>query len=194
MDTQPDPLAELRARGADRVDPVRFRYLEALARRAAAHGGDVRQLLERKLAQALSSYVAHCEAAPAPADPAPARLAAQGGPLAALVRQLELQAPAGELRALSLHRHCWTRLRVDRQLSLARAGMPGNAGPLNSQQLVLRALQLMRDISPAYLEGFMSQVETLLWLDRASFGRMTAPPRAARRALKRGPGGAGGAS
>ncbi|WP_374263348.1 DUF2894 domain-containing protein, partial [Zoogloea sp.] len=33
-------LAALRAQGGDRADPVRFRFLEALARRSAAYRGD----------------------------------------------------------------------------------------------------------------------------------------------------------
>ncbi len=36
----------LRAGGAQRLDPVRLRHIEALARRAAAHQGEVRRLLD----------------------------------------------------------------------------------------------------------------------------------------------------
>ena len=46
----------LRARGAERFDPVGFRFIEALARRAAAQGHPARQLLDRRLAQALTEY------------------------------------------------------------------------------------------------------------------------------------------
>jgi hypothetical protein len=39
---------------------------------------------------------------------------------------------------------------------------------MNSQHLVLRALQAMRDLSPDYLQGFMSYVDTLIWLEQAN--------------------------
>lgn len=54
-----DPrLAALRERGLHLADPVRFRYLEALARRTAARDGETRQLLDRRLTDALSAYAA----------------------------------------------------------------------------------------------------------------------------------------
>jgi hypothetical protein len=38
---------------------------------------------------------------------------------------------------------------------------------MNSQHLVLRSLERMRDIAPDYLQGFMSYIDTLIWLDHA---------------------------
>lgn len=72
-----------RERGADRLDPVRFRFIDALRRRAAAHGGDARRLLDARLAALIDAYAADlrraesngdaCECAGAPAPtPAPA--------------------------------------------------------------------------------------------------------------------------
>ncbi|WP_050868694.1 DUF2894 domain-containing protein [Burkholderia pseudomallei] len=72
-----------RERGADRLDPVCFRFIDALRRRAAAHGGDARRLLDARLATLIDAYAAdlrraesngdacECAGAPAPA-PAPA--------------------------------------------------------------------------------------------------------------------------
>lgn len=75
-----------RERGADRLDPVRFRFIDALRRRAAAHGGDARRLLDARLAALIDAYAAdlrraesngdacECAEAPAPASstsPAP---------------------------------------------------------------------------------------------------------------------------
>lgn len=54
-----DPAAlidALRARGADRFDPVRFRFIEALIRRAAAQGDAVKRRLEGRLARLLIDY------------------------------------------------------------------------------------------------------------------------------------------
>ena len=105
--------------------------------------------------------------------------------LAGLLRHIALQAPAeadgrptpvgadlstapAELRTLRMFRSTWSKLRVDQQLSESLAKVPENAGPLNSNLLVLRSLKLMRDTSPAYLKCFMSYVDALLWLDQAS--------------------------
>lgn len=60
---------------------------------------------------------------------------------------------------------------VNKQVQQALAQAPQNAGPINSQRLVLRALALMRDISPDYLQRFMTHVDTLLCLES------TQPPR-----------------
>lgn len=58
-------LDALRRESAWRLDPVRFRYLEAMARRLADQGAPVRGLLEAKLAQAMADYVRRIEAAKA---------------------------------------------------------------------------------------------------------------------------------
>jgi hypothetical protein len=64
-------------------------------------------------------------------------------------------------------RNTWSKLSVDRHVTQAIEQAPENAGPLNSHRLVLRSLALMRDISPDYLNRFVSYVDTLLWLDQA---------------------------
>lgn len=51
-----DVLAGWRDSGADRADPVRFRLIEAMARRAAAHDGAARRLLDRRLAELVAAY------------------------------------------------------------------------------------------------------------------------------------------
>jgi hypothetical protein len=48
-------LTSLRQLGADRFDPVRFHHLEVLTQRASAHQGQVKHLLDGKLAQALGT-------------------------------------------------------------------------------------------------------------------------------------------
>ncbi len=55
--TDPAALIEaMRVRGAERFDPVGFRFIEALARRAAAHRNEARRVLERRLAELLADY------------------------------------------------------------------------------------------------------------------------------------------
>ena len=45
-----NPFDALRECGAQRLDPVRFRLAESLARRAGAHAGAARRVLDDKLA------------------------------------------------------------------------------------------------------------------------------------------------
>lgn len=85
-----------------------------------------------------------------------------------------------ELKSMHYFRSTWSRLSVDRQMSIAFAQAPENAGPLNSHFLVLRALGQMRDTAPAYLEQFLSYADALLWLDQAESNRTAAQKPAAR--------------
>jgi hypothetical protein len=103
----------------------------------------------------------------------------QSASLRALVRQLEQRSPenpdarlevnAGsrsELKTIRNFRNTWSKLSVDNQVAQALKQAPKNAGPINSHMLVLRSLALMRDISPDYLNRFMSYANTLLCLDQ----------------------------
>ncbi len=178
-----------RERGDDRLDPVRFRFIEALARRAAAHQGEARRILDDKLQRLLLAYGEDLEKrrdAPVP----PAKLkrddSPDASPLAGLLDHIaQHAAPEGEvpsvgeavpgllaapreLKTLGYFRSTWSRLSADRRLTQSLAAVPENAGPLNSHQLVHRALTLMRELSPEYLHRFMSHVDALLWLDRAN--------------------------
>ncbi|TFZ02275.1 DUF2894 domain-containing protein [Ramlibacter henchirensis] len=64
-------------------------------------------------------------------------------------------------------RKAWESGRTLDRLQQALARTPANAGPLNSHALVLRSLDLMRDLSTDYLRRFLVQVETLQWLEKA---------------------------
>jgi len=62
--TPPTPRAILdgwRARGADLVNPLRFRFIDALERRAAGHSGEARRVLDEKLAALLEAYAREVE-------------------------------------------------------------------------------------------------------------------------------------
>jgi len=181
----------LRARGAARVDPVQLHFLEALARRAEAHDGRTRRLLDDRLARAAQEFGTHLDAAN---HPAPAVATSRGSPLAELLAHIGRHSLAGtagsaagqsagagtELKSLVVFRDSWSRLRVDRQLSAALAQAPENAGPLNSHLLALQAMQAMRELSPAYLARFLSHADALLWLDQADVAGKAAPRSAAR--------------
>lgn len=175
-------IASLRAAGADRFDPVRLHYLETLALRTASQAPNVQRLLNAKLAQVLVEFKTRFEQAPSDKGTQTGLSARKTNPphesLADLARALAQQSlestPAGpeapvgtrpELRSVQQFRSTWSKLSVDRQVTQALHQAPDKAGPINSHMLVLRSLTLMRDISPDYLNRFMSYVDTLLCLD-----------------------------
>ena len=148
-DAGADPLAWALAQAGS--DPVRARVLQALARRAAAHPAGA--LRERLVARLVAQAQVHAQAAPAPPAPRPP------GPLAALVA--ELQAAGTELRNVQAHQPTWRALRVQRRLAEVAAPVPEHLGPLNSQVLVARALQQLQALAPDYLQGLLTQIDTL---------------------------------
>jgi len=212
-------LAALRAGGIADRDPVRFAYLEALARRAAGQPAAIRQLLNAKVGTAADELASR-------PPPAPPEMTGAGtpSPLAELLAYIgqHANAPSGnmqpahetaavdrkirpktrtaatdrrptgpELKSVAYFRDEWSKLSAEQQLTQTLAQAPENAGPMNSQHLVLRSLQRMRDIAPDYLQGFMSYIDTLIWLDhrdptkpatgRSAAGESDKKPRAAKR-------------
>ena len=158
-----------------RFDPVRFRFIEAMARRAGAlPPGEARRLLDERVAALIADYQEKSDREDADRATAPALTALKlqkplepRSPLAALVDRLAPQTAAQpELKALQHVRDTWTRLDADRRLTQSLAAVPGNAGPLNSHHLMHRALSEMRELSPAYLHRFMAYVDALFWLDQ----------------------------
>lgn len=194
-----DPVAMLaawRAGGDDRVDPVRFSFIEALTRRTAAHHGDARRILDDKVRSLVTAYGAALDNARGPTganagNDATSPALPRRGPLAELVDHVarlassqaggtaagdavQALAATSEMKALRYFRSTWSRLSADRRMTQSLATVPENAGPLNSHHLVHRTLELMRDLSPEYLNRFMSHVDALLWLDKASAGHAPA--------------------
>jgi hypothetical protein len=177
-----------RERGADRLDPVRFHFIEALDRRAASHSGEARRILDDRLSKLLEAYANDYandleNAASQTADAGePARSA-----LAGLIEYMSLCAPvdsdgptAGhtsphpssypEMEVLDYFRKTWTKVSTERQFRQSLAQVPGNAGPLNSSSLVHRSLSLMRELSPGYLEQFLSYIDALSWMEQMNGG------------------------
>lgn len=169
-----------RERGGELADPVRFHYLQALARRAAGHEGQARQLLDQRLA----GLMAACPDTPAPAPRAEADQARTPGPLGQLCAQIAAAAPARpaypELPLLDEFRQTWTRLSTDRQLRQSEQLVPENAGPLNSSHLAHRSLSLMQGLSPGYLQQFLSYVDALGWLEQLAASAAPAARESAR--------------
>ncbi len=209
--------------GADRVDPVRFRFLQAMARRSAVLDGLARQLLDERLAGHLNAYGQLLDAeadanadgerdaelaaepsaernAPPPAEPAndaPSTLAG----LLAYLADPGPDAPDGEptwnrdalglreaypdVQMLEYFRAVWSRVSADRQVRQSQQQVHKNAGPLNSNQLVHRALSLMRELSPGYLQQFLSYTDALMWMEQIHAATAPAPKDAARGAAKK---------
>lgn len=161
-------------------DTLRLRRIDALARRAAGHQGEVRRVLDAKLARLQAAGVP-----PLPATTPATRPEATDAPhsaLAGLLAHIASQTDAaGELKTLRQHRSTWTRLQLDLRVTQALTQVPDNAGPLNTQRLLNQALQLMRDAAPQYLQHLMAHAEALLWLDQAS------PPGARRSGARKPP-------
>lgn len=190
-------LQALRERGADRADPVRFAFIAAMARRAARHEGEVRQVLEARLAELLAAFddgAGHPARGPSTDDREDG--AAPRGALGVLVDRIgrktegvatttgttkakaapqHVDTPAA-LEVLPYLRRTWSKLSAEQRLAQSQSTLPENAGPLNSHHLVHRSLTLMRDLSPEYFERFVSHVDALLWLDAAKAGLLTRRP------------------
>jgi hypothetical protein len=183
-------LDALRASGAADRDPVRFAYLEALIRRAAGQPEAIRQVLSGKISAAAEELAGSQPAATsgvAVADTAsplteflayisghvhePAAMlqpSSENATVSRKIRPKSKKSPAGpELKSVAIFRNEWSKLSTEQQLTQTLAQAPENAGPMNSQHLVLRSLERMRDIAPDYLQGFMSYIDTLIWLDHA---------------------------
>lgn len=179
-------LEAMRASGAHRRDPVRFRLIEAMARRSLSHDGEAARIIAARIARLIESYPAAPDTTQGQAPVA----AAPRSSLAELLQGLaqhagdpgDARAAPSELKTLHRFRSTWARLHADQRLSQSRARVPDQAGPLNSQHLVHRALSLMGELSPAYLDHFMAQVDALSWLEQLADASGPPPkPEAARK-------------
>ena len=183
-----------RERRADRLDPVRFHFIEALARRAADREGEVRRILDDRLSALMEAYARDLEtAAPSlgndadPATPSVSALTALGRLIEHAANRAKPSAIAvaddaasraampGQLDALGEFRKIWSKLRAESQLRQSLEQVPADAGPLNSGALVHRTIALMRELSPGYLQHFLAYVDALSWLQQMSDRGVLAP-------------------
>ena len=207
-DTLPAALDALVAAEEHLRNPVRFRYLQGLAERAAqCRHAVLRRALEARLAQALkdegacpwpaASVTTQTERGAATSS-APGRTglrallaqleqgdvapAAEDSSLTALMQQQAMAAlqqhsavppaslqvsSANGLRAAASLQPERSRQHVTQLLASLAAQAPADAGPLNSQRLVVKALQTLQEIAPEYLQHLLTQLETLQWLEQA---------------------------
>ena len=158
---------------------VRARLAQALARRADAHAGEARRAIDERVA----ALTAASDAVPEPARASTTQRGALAGLVAHAARQKTApvlgpatkrrEAAPGEpaatdTRTLQFFQRTWSRISAEQRLAQSRATLPDNAGPLNSHHLVHRALTLMHELSPEYLERFVGYVDALQWLEQAN--------------------------
>ncbi|MDN7426171.1 hypothetical protein CFB89_18680 [Burkholderia sp. AU16741] len=167
-----------REQGADRLDPVRFQRIDALEKRAAVLDGAARALLDARLAMLIEGFAQIvARAGDAEATRETARAAADApacGALAALVAGLGRDAQADrrglDPELIDYFRATWSKVRTEQQYRQSLDQVPRNAGPLNSNSLVHRSLATMRELSPEYLQQFLSYVDALAWLEDLAGG------------------------
>ncbi len=200
-------LQDLRNAGAQRLDPIRLHHLETLLQRLPLAPPDLQTPLLARFDRAFQACQAHCQVQPGQEGQTPANRVPEAvacAPLQALNRHIQLatQGPirqdahalAGselpdlrpdqvpDMKSMARFREVWAKIAVDDQLDRALARKPENAGPLNAHLLVLRTLDLMRQLSPDYLRRFMAQLDTLLWLEQVQNTTTTeAKPKTPRR-------------
>lgn len=176
-------LAALRKAGVARFDAVALHYLETLNQRLPSLDAEVQKIVGSKLSQGLTALAARFEQAPQTSGRKPVpNIAAQAqpvSPLSALVR--DLQANSQRPPPLKALQENLSALSVNKQVSQALRQAPQNAGPINSHMLMLRSLELLRELSPAYLQRFMAYADTLLVLEQAGMKKpSTSKPRKAK--------------
>ena len=183
-------LAQLQAwreSGADRCDPPRFELIAALAQRAQRYAGSARAQLDARLSQLTDAYAQLVAVEVAK----PAAKSGAESPLQSLLQQLEADplqyqlplstsnATAGDsdtadgteaslMPALDEFQQLWSRIRIDSLLRQCLDSLPEDAGPLNSSVLTYRAMALMQELSPEYLQHFIAYVDVLTWMEPVS--------------------------
>ena len=85
----------------------------------------------------------------------------------AISAQVDRQMASPELESTRQFRDSLARRKADRLVKHAALEAPAEPGPLNPQMLALRSLEVMRELSPAYLNRFVNYIDTLLWLQQA---------------------------
>ena len=79
--------------------------------------------------------------------------------------------PSGQFRELAStksFRKSREKLSTDKLVTRAIKECPDDCGPLNPQMLAIRSLTVMRELSPQYLNRFVTYIDTLLWLEQVA--------------------------
>lgn len=195
-------LATLRDAGTGQRACLRLHRIQALAARLSGLDGRARAVLESRLHQLLQDAPPPTpDGASSPSTEAAAGngLAAlrqlrselrarSGASFASLARSAPMPeatgdgvAPAADahpapLPALEAARQTWARLRMDDHLRHVMAEVPDDAGPMHSTVLVHRAIAVMQEAAPGYLQHFLGYADALATLERLCPLPATASP------------------
>jgi len=186
-----EQLDAWREQGVDRLDLVRFHFMDALEKRSTRHDGETRRLLDERLKALMAAYAVDVERAQENAD-TPMKAAAGDSVRALFVELHGLLAHAAatrgdntvaatsraaapampEMELLGEFRKIWSSVRTESQLRQSMEEAPENSGPLNARALVQRAVGLMRELSPGYLQHFLAYVDDLSWIEQMNGSAM----------------------
>lgn len=179
--TEFSTLDAWREQGADRINPLAFHYMAALQRRMADHEGEARRVLQEKLSARINAYAKDLERIASQATDGNAAPSTILGELADTLNRRASARSSGDEMINTASRHTlpemgvlgdvrklWSSVHANSQIQRSLEHSPENAGPLNSSSLVHRSLTLMREVSPGYLQQFMSYVDALSWLEQLS--------------------------
>ncbi|KIQ97728.1 DUF2894 domain-containing protein [Lysobacter sp. A03] len=174
---RPEPLQDERAQHANRV---RDALIAAMQRRLDFADAAVAPLIQARLDELVQSRPAEADATPATHAGSPTTADRSRRALRGLSEYIQANKPAGHpatstdkesgadspSTVLEEFRQLWDRIRTDSQLRAALAPIPDDAGPLHSSALLHRALRLMGDTSPGYLQHFIAYADALAWMER----------------------------
>lgn len=162
-------------------DPVQFEYVRSLCDRAARQSPALQNLLNSRIEKAEREYRQRYEQAQSSSKTTRAQSAYTDAlkSLSQLSARLtshmrpdsspgEGNATAGELKALQLLRQQRAERALQKRVAQLMKAEPDNAGPLNSQALVVRTMQVLNRLSPEYLSRFVTYSDALLWLESAN--------------------------
>jgi hypothetical protein len=159
---------------------IRLQLVEALRRRAASHDGEARRILDERLSKLLATDAGTLHGEPGYVEDADSAAPARGA-LGTLVDQFasheaDDRLPSfPEMPALDEFQAIWSRLHTASRMRQSLAQVPTDAGPLNSSALVHRSIELMRELSPGYLQHFLSYVDDLSWMARLADSTASTP-------------------
>lgn len=140
--------------------------IEAIESDFPEAGEDARQLFTRCEFRQLQRLQARLSRKTRP-QPLPALTAAIAGRNQSAEMRDANENPA-ELESTRRFRDSLARSKANRLVKHAALDAPSDPGPLNPQMLAVRSLEVMRELSPPYLNRFVSYIDTLLWLQQAA--------------------------
>lgn len=157
-------LEALQAAGAQALAPAQWHRLQVLRTRSQDQTPTVQAMLRDK-AQELLKELETASASAHSHAPVEKAFDHTPSPLAQLVEEMQARGATGQSPRVQQFRQDLRHISVQKKVRTALSKAPQNAGPINSHMLVLRGLELMRSLSPQYLQRFVGYVDTLALLE-----------------------------